>query len=112
MLGPVWTFPHGPPYCLRWFHAPTRSKFRCLFLIIFIFNRLCSLVLGGNINFFQPLAWLSAADIRRYGNVRRQGEVCRYGLTARSMAQCCLGLSNFDFTLKPGDKVAVFDVNN
>ena len=31
MLGPVWTFPHGLPYCFRSFHATTRSKFRWFF---------------------------------------------------------------------------------
>ena len=28
MLGLVWVFPHGPPYCFRLFHTTTRSKFR------------------------------------------------------------------------------------
>ena len=31
MLGLVWTFPHGPPYCFQLFHATSRSGFRCSF---------------------------------------------------------------------------------
>ena len=43
ILGPVWPFPHGPPYCFRLFHATTRQIF---FIICVIFRKLSSCMIS------------------------------------------------------------------
>ena len=89
MLGPVWAFPHGPPYCFWLFHTTARSEFRCSVFYQLTLTRGGHILIGegdttnavvavGNkknpTSAFRPVAVAVTARRRRCEDARRRGE--------------------------------------
>ena len=64
-MGLVWYSPHDPPYCFRLFHATTRSKFRCFFLIALIKIDCVSWYQGESLILNRKERFLSLGNVRQ-----------------------------------------------